>query len=67
LRPGADEGLAVTLQTGEIPGWLNGYKAMLDAEYALRVALWVCPNVEDAMKVYKAWLAHILERAKGAT
>ena len=64
----------MTLRTGEIPGWLNGYKAMLEAEYAmleaeyaLRVALWVCPNVEDAMRVYDAWLAHILERAKGAT
>ena len=57
----------MTLRTGEIPGWLNGYKAMLEAEYALRVALWVCPNVEDAMRVYDAWLAYIIKSTRSKT
>ena len=57
----------MTLRTGEIPGWLNGYKAMLEAEYALRVALWVCPNVEDAMRVYDAWLAYIIKSTRSTT
>ena len=64
----------MTLRTGEIPGWLNGYKAILKAEYAmleaedaLRVALWVCPNVEDAMRVYDAWLAYIIKSTRSTT